>query len=147
MFIPTHPPLGLLTVASAKSISKAYVSQAMALVPSPIKPVGVPCVWIKFQRGDGEYVWHFAKGTTQGLPPELSGALTLSQSRIIAYWLLPVSILWLQVQWLLMSFSLAGPFGTVQYSVALTPTGLGVQIQMGPPILSYSFSHDNGRMT
>lgn len=30
---------------------KLYVSQAVATVPSPIKPMGVPGVWIKFQRG------------------------------------------------------------------------------------------------
>lgn len=42
VFIPTHPPLGVLTVeAAAKSISKAYVRQIVATEPSPIKPVGV----------------------------------------------------------------------------------------------------------
>lgn len=44
VFIPTHPPLGILTVEAAKSISKAYVRQVVATVPSPIKPVGVPSV-------------------------------------------------------------------------------------------------------
>lgn len=42
VFIPTHPPLGVLTVEAAKSISKAYVRQIAATEPSPIKPVGVP---------------------------------------------------------------------------------------------------------
>lgn len=42
VFIPTHPPLGVLTVEAAKSISKAYVRQIVATEPSPIKPGGVP---------------------------------------------------------------------------------------------------------
>lgn len=50
----------------------------------------------------------FGKKCEAGPASLLSVALTLSQSSIIADWLLPVSVLWLNVKRLLMSFSLAG---------------------------------------
>lgn len=51
--------LGPLTVAAARSISKAYVSQLWPQCQVPSNPWGCPGVWIKFKSGDREYVWPF----------------------------------------------------------------------------------------